>query len=170
MQLSKTCSFLPSQQLVIILFAGLVVSKLYDPDNLAIKIVGLINEPKSIANFSLQNIAGSFLLITGFIILFTAQITLGKFYSSTVVIKSDHQLITHGIYRYTRNPMYLGVIFIFFGIPVFASSLLGLLILSALIPILLFRIRLEERLLTEEFGVSYLQYMMTTRKLLPLIY
>lgn len=120
--------------------------------------------------FSFQNFLGLFLLITGFIILITAQITLGKFYSSTLVIRNDHQLITYGIYRFTRNPIYLGGIIVSFGIPVFASSLPGHLIMSALNPVILYRIRLEERLLIEEFGDSYRHYMMATRKLLPFIY
>jgi len=141
---------------VITLFVGLVVSMLYAADSIVIKILALVDQPRSIANFSLQNFTGLFLVISGFIILITAQTTLGKFYSSSVVIRNNHQLITHGIYRYTRNPIYLGVIFVFFGIPIFVSSLLGLLIMSALIPIFLYRIRLEERLLLEEFGDTYL--------------
>jgi protein-S-isoprenylcysteine O-methyltransferase Ste14 len=141
---------------VITLFVGLVVSMLYAADSIVIKILALVDQPRSIANFSLQNFTGLFLVISGFIILITAQTTLGKFYSSSVVIRNNHQLITHGIYRYTRNPIYLGVIFVFFGIPIFVSSLLGLLIMSALIPIFLYRIRLEERLLLGEFGDTYL--------------
>jgi len=149
---------------VLIFFAGLVVSMFYASDSLVVKILDLVSQPQSLAKFSLQNFLGLFLLISGFIVLFTAQITPGDFYSSTLIIRSDHQLITHGIFRFTRNPMYMGVISVSFGIPVFSSSLPGLLIMSALIPVILYRIRLEERLPINEFGDSYRHYTMTTRK------
>jgi protein-S-isoprenylcysteine O-methyltransferase Ste14 len=54
--------------------------------------------------------------------------------------------------------------------PVFAGSLYGLLTMSALIPVLLYRIRIEERLLTEEFGDAYRSYRDATSKLIPFIY
>jgi protein-S-isoprenylcysteine O-methyltransferase Ste14 len=56
------------------------------------------------------------------------------------------------------------------GFPITAASLPGLLIMAALIPVLLNRIRLEERLLTAQFGDAYLIYSETTRKLIPYIY
>ncbi len=56
------------------------------------------------------------------------------------------------------------------GVPVYASSLFGLATMSVLIPILLNRIRLEERMLTEEFGNAYRTYQDTTSKLIPFIY
>lgn len=98
MQLKKTCFFfaLPA---VITLFVGLVVSMLYAADSIVIKVLALVDQPRSITNFSLQNFTGLFLVINGFIILITSQIMLGKFYSSSVVIRNNHQLITHGIYR-----------------------------------------------------------------------
>jgi protein-S-isoprenylcysteine O-methyltransferase Ste14 len=57
-----------------------------------------------------------------------------------------------------------------FGAPVYASSLYGLLTFSVLIPIFLNRIRIEERMLTEEFGDAYRTYQETTNKLIPFIY
>ena len=155
---------------ILIFFAGLVVSIFPTSKSWVVKILHMVDDPRSIALLSITDFLGLFLVITGLTIMITAQITLGKFYSSTVVIRNDHQLITHGVYRFTRNPIYLGLLGASFGIPLFSSSLLGLLIMSALIPVVFYRIRLEERLLIEEFGDSYRQYMLTTRKLLPFIY
>ena len=56
------------------------------------------------------------------------------------------------------------------GVPVYASSLYGFLTLSALIPVFLNRIRMEERMLTEEFGDAYRNYEGVTSKLIPFIY
>jgi len=99
-----------------------------------------------------------------------SQATLWRNYSGTVVIRVDHQLITHGIYRFTRNPMYLGLIMGVTGLPVYVASLYGFLTSLILIPIILNRIRLEEKLLTEEFQGAYQKYKETTKKLIPFIY
>ena len=56
------------------------------------------------------------------------------------------------------------------GVPVYVSSLYGLLTMSVLIPIFLNRIRMEERMLTEEFGDAHRTYKETTSKLIPFIY
>ena len=98
------------------------------------------------------------------------QATLRGNYSGTVVIRDDHQLITHGIYRFTRNPMYLGLIMVVTGLPVYVTSLYGFLTSLILIPIILNRIRLEEKLLTEEFQDLFQKYKETTKKLIPFIY
>ena len=127
----------------------------------------IIRRPRSL---SAQVLVGFALIVIGFVILFVAHYTIGRFHSSTLVIRKDHQLITHGIYRFTRHPIYLAVIIVAMGIPVYSSSLGGFLIMSALIPIFLNRIRMEETLLIEEFGDAYRAYKEGTRKLIPFIY
>ena len=84
--------------------------------------------------------------------------------------RKDHRLITHGIYRFTRNPIYLGALIVFVGLPVYAASLYGLLTGLVLIPIFLLRIHLEEQLLAEAFRDAYQEYKETTKKLIPFIY
>ncbi len=155
---------------VLVFFAGLVVSARDGYDGLVSKIWELVRQPGSLYMLSVQNIVGLALLIVGLTIALVAQITLRRFYSSTLVIREDHQLITHGIYRFTRHPVYLGVIIVIIGVPVYASSLYGLLTMSALIPIFLNRVRMEERLLSEEFGDAYRRYKVATSKLIPFIY
>jgi protein-S-isoprenylcysteine O-methyltransferase Ste14 len=78
--------------------------------------------------------------------------------------------VAHGIYRFTRGPTYLGVHLACIGMPVYASSWVGVLIMSALIPLFLYRIRIEERLLTEKFGDPLQTYREATRKLIPFVY
>ncbi|MFC1650816.1 methyltransferase family protein [Candidatus Latescibacterota bacterium] len=117
-----------------------------------------------------QNYVGLVMYFTGLTIMIVAQITLWKSYSATLVIREDHKLITHGIYRFVRNPIYLGGIFALMGIPVYCSSPYGLLTMSALIPIILNRIRMEEKLLTEEFGDKHRAYKESVSKLIPFIY
>ncbi|MBW7988797.1 MAG: isoprenylcysteine carboxylmethyltransferase family protein [Planctomycetes bacterium] len=131
----------------------------------------LVRRQEGLFMFSVHCVGGLALLIIGLIIMIVSQATLWRNYSSTVVIREDHQLITHGIYRFTRNPIYLGgIMAVCIGIPVYTSSLYGFLVMLILIPIILNRIRLEEKLLSEEFGDAYLKYKEATKKLIPFIY
>jgi protein-S-isoprenylcysteine O-methyltransferase Ste14 len=66
--------------------------------------------------------------------------------------------------------MYLGLIMVVTGLPVYATSLYGFLTSLVLIPIILNRIRLEEKLLAGEFQGAYQKYKETTKKLIPFIY
>jgi protein-S-isoprenylcysteine O-methyltransferase Ste14 len=68
-------------------------------------------------------------------------------------------LVTDGVYRYTRNPMYLGLALIVAGTALLLGSI------GALVPLPLFvwileagYIRAEERFLAAIFGGEYLQY------------
>ena len=133
-------------------------------------IWGLVKQPQNLSLFPVQSIIGLALFFIGLTIMIVGQATLWRNYSGTVVIREDHQLITHGIYRFTRNPIYLGAFMVFVGLPVYAASLYGFLTSLVLIPIFLSRIRLEEELLTEEFQGAYQKYRETTRKLIPFIY
>ena len=99
-----------------------------------------------------------------------SQATLWKNYSGLVVIKKDHKLITNGIYRYTRNPIYLGLFVCIIGFSVYAASYSSFLVMLILIPITLNRVRLEEQLLADKFKDEYLKYMQKTKKLIPFIY
>jgi len=131
---------------------------------------GLIKQPGNLSLLPAQTVIGLALFFTGLTIMLVGQTTLWRNYSATVIIREDHQLITHGIYRFTRNPIYLGLIMAITGIPVYVASLYGFLSSLVLIPIVLNRIRLEERLLTEEFQDAFVRYKETTRKLIPFIY
>ena len=127
-------------------------------------IWGLVNQPQNLSMFPVQSIIGLALFIIGLTIMIVGQITLWQNYSGTVVIREDHQLITRGIYHFTRHPIYLGTLMACIGLPMYASSLSGILIMSALIPVFLLRIKIEERLLIEEFGDAYRAYQGATRK------
>ena len=80
--------------------------------------------------------------------------------------KSESKLIITGIYHYTRNPLYLGAIFAFFGWT-FIFSLTMLLIISLLFTILfIFIAKWEEKELLERFGEDYKNY----KKSVPFIF
>lgn len=119
---------------------------------------------------SLSTILGLLFIIFALPIVFTAAITLHKFYSSTLIIRKDHKLIQHGIYKYVRHPIYFGTTLVFLGLPLCVGSLFGLATMALVIPLFLNRIKMEEKLLIEEFGAEYERYRETSRKLIPFLY
>jgi protein-S-isoprenylcysteine O-methyltransferase Ste14 len=155
---------------ILVFTAGLFVSGRDGWTELPFTLWRLIRHPQSVVMLSAANLAGIALFVAGFVIILTGHITLGRFYSSFLVIQEDHELIRHGIYRFIRHPIYLGTLMVSIGLPVYAPSLYGILIMAVTVPIFLIRIRIEERLLTEEFGDAYRAYQQETRKLIPFIY
>lgn len=160
---------------IIVFYAGLRVSAEIGVESpgwtrFPMVLWDLFRDPGSISTLSAWNLLGLLLIVTGFVILLTAQITLGRYHASVPMIWEDHKLIRHGIYCLVRHPLYLGVITVCIGLAVFGPSFPGLLIMSLLIPIFLIRIRIEERLLVETFGDAYRQYQRTTRRLIPFVY
>ena len=111
------------------------------------------------------------LFIFGLFVRFYSIIYLGRFFTPTVSIASDHRLIDSGPYRFIRHPTYTGLLMIVLGFGLSFANLASL--LSIFLPILLcllWRIQIEERALTQAFGDQYRFYMRRTKRLIPLIY
>jgi protein-S-isoprenylcysteine O-methyltransferase Ste14 len=96
--------------------------------------------------------------------------TLKRNFSGLLRIREGHTLTKKGIYHWIRHPAYLGAIILFLGIPVMLSSILGFLVMLLLVPYLLHRIKLEERMLIERFGAEYEEYMRQSKRLIPFVY
>ena len=115
--------------------------------------------------------AGLGVIIAGMIIRFIAIRSLGKYFTVDVTIREGHQLKTDGMYRLVRHPSYTGSLISFLGYGMTLDSWPGL--LAVVIPVtvvMIYRIRIEERLLTEQFGQEYRNYMLNSKRLLPWIY
>ncbi len=114
-----------------------------------------------------QNLISLIILLIGVLILITP---IFKFIKSKTTIdpikfKKVNKLITSGIYKYSRNPMYLGLLMI-----VTSTSIFYLNIFSIITPVIFycwinrFQIKREEIFLTEKFGKDYILYMTKTRR------
>ena len=74
-------------------------------------------------------------------------------------------LVVSGLYRFTRNPMYLGLLLILSGVALLLGSPLSLAILMAFIAyITAFQIKPEEARLREVFGGEYESYCRNVRR------
>lgn len=79
--------------------------------------------------------------------------------------KATVKIVTSGIFRYSRNPMYLSLLLFLLGLALLLSSI-GLLLTTPLLYfLLLYRAILpEEHYLSEKFGDSYKTYMESVRR------
>jgi protein-S-isoprenylcysteine O-methyltransferase Ste14 len=83
-------------------------------------------------------------------------------------VKAEHPLVTTGAYGLVRNPMYLGVILLWFGLAVaFQSALLLLASAAYVVPVFWCYIRAEERMMAREFGGRFEEYTQRVDRLLP---
>jgi protein-S-isoprenylcysteine O-methyltransferase Ste14 len=73
-------------------------------------ILGFTNVGRISTGSSLLASLGPSLLVAGIAVRWTAIHTLGKYFTSTVVIKNDHRLIRAGLYKYLRHPAYTGAL------------------------------------------------------------
>lgn len=117
--------------------------------------------------FGMQ-IAGLVIVLLALALLIWARTHLRGLYSGHVEVHAGHRLVTSGPYRVIRHPSYAGFIIMALGIAIGYSSLIGL--ISAfllLLPGLAYRIKVEEKLLIEQFGDEYSAYQLRTRILIP---
>lgn len=74
-------------------------------------------------------------------------------------------IVTGGPYRYTRNPLYVGLTLIYTGITALANALPAALLLPAVLAVMRRGvIEREEAYLERKFGDEYLQYKNRTRR------
>jgi protein-S-isoprenylcysteine O-methyltransferase Ste14 len=74
-------------------------------------------------------------------------------------------VVSSGIYRWSRNPMYLGMALALFGLTVWRSSLPGFaVVLLFCLYLTRFQIQPEERMLLKLFGAEYVAYMAQVRR------
>ena len=101
-------------------------------------------------------------------LLWRSHADLGQNWRITTEIREGHTLVTSGIFRYIRHPMYFA--HWLWGI---AQALLihnwiaGLASLVIIIPIYVLRVRREERMMLEKFGGEYSLYMRQTGRIIP---
>lgn len=74
-------------------------------------------------------------------------------------------LVTSGIYRWTRNPMYLGMLLVLLGCAFFLANLLCVVLATAFVP-LMNRLQIvpEERTLAALFGSAFADYKASVRR------
>ena len=132
---------------IVTLFFGLCIffSKSYFPD----------------FNYQILNVLSLISILFGITILFLAVRLFNKQNTTVNPIKIEKasSLVVAGIFQYSRNPMYLGMLFVLIGLS-FKFNLIGGIIFTLLfmLSITAFQIKPEEQTMDKLFGDEFKEY------------
>jgi protein-S-isoprenylcysteine O-methyltransferase Ste14 len=110
---------------------------------------------------------GVFLLFLGFFILISAVRLFRKDKTTVNPLSPDQatKLVTDGIFKYSRNPMYLGMALVLASIAVFFNLLGGIILIALFCAyITKFQIIPEERAMSDLFSDDFDKYIKETRR------
>jgi protein-S-isoprenylcysteine O-methyltransferase Ste14 len=113
---------------------------------------------------------GIALMVAGIIVRQWAIAVLGRYFSPVVGIQEGQKVVKTGPYRLVRHPSYTGALLIIVGVGLALQSWGAVLVLLLVFGITFgYRIRMEEKVLVSELGDEYVQYMKTTKRIIPYI-
>ena len=111
--------------------------------------------------------AGDILVILGTLMNVLGRLSLKGNWGDQIRIYGDHTLVTGGLYRFVRHPLYSGLFFVGYGAAIVYANWLGILLISVVfVPMMYYRVLLEEKLLTQRFP-EYRGYARRTGMFLP---
>jgi protein-S-isoprenylcysteine O-methyltransferase Ste14 len=115
--------------------------------------------------------AGLLSAIGGLWLCYRSHADLGDNWSVTLELKESHRLVTNGVYRRLRHPMYTALF-----LTAIAQALLlpnwfaGPSYFAAFALLFALRVGPEERMMREKFGQAYEDYAARTQRLIPGLY
>jgi protein-S-isoprenylcysteine O-methyltransferase Ste14 len=134
-------------------------------------LVGIVIQfvyPISISStliLAITRILGAALLVVGVGIIVWAQLIFHREHTTTDPTQTSLKLITWGPYRFTRNPMYIGLFLAFIGIDGILTFVWSLILL---LPVFYYVnwivIPVEEKQLKKTFGKTYEEYCKRVRR------
>lgn len=111
--------------------------------------------------YSIRAILGTLFIIFGFGLDLVGLLEFRKFQTTMNPLKPENasKIVQTGIYSKTRNPMYLGMVFVLIGWSIISKASFGILIIPMFIKYIeTFQIKPEEEILSSQFGDEYDNY------------
>ena len=123
------------------------------------------------ANYPLRTgplVAGVMCFVIGLWLFYRSHADLGTNWSITLEVREGHRLITQGVYRGVRHPMYSALLLYSVGQAlVIPNWVAGLSNLVAFVVLFALRVAAEERMMAQQFGNEYAAYTTRTKRLIP---
>jgi len=136
-----------------------------------VPLLWVVSPAFSFAEYPLRTgplVAGAVCVVFGLWLFYRSHADLGTNWSITLEVREEHRLITEGVYRRLRHPMYSALLLYSVGhalvIPNWVAGPSNLLAVTVLLAL---RIRAEERMMDERFGDAYATYSARTKRLIP---
>jgi protein-S-isoprenylcysteine O-methyltransferase Ste14 len=109
---------------------------------------------------------GQVLVLAGFVLMIVASLRLGRGLTATPVPAARGQLVTGGLYRYVRHPIYTGVLLVVAGLTLRSGSFVTLTVAAVTVVFFDRKARWEEAQLRERYP-DYADYAAHTRRFVP---
>jgi len=107
---------------------------------------------------------GILISILGVALLITAMVTLQDSWRGGIDYDQNTELVTAGVYKYSRNPGFFGFSLFYIGMSLLFSNALNVIFSGTMLLILHLQILEEEKFLTIAFGKQYLDYTKKTKR------
>ena len=101
---------------------------------------------------------GLALTVVGAVIMIAAQHQMAEHWRMGNDHAGKSELLAHGLFSVTRNPVYVGVLLLALGVSLLLQLLFGFILFVILWLLLRGIVRTEEEFLEEKFGMRYEQY------------
>jgi protein-S-isoprenylcysteine O-methyltransferase Ste14 len=139
-----------------------------------IPMIYVVTGQPTFANYTFSPVLawlGTVVFAASLALFYVVHRDLGRSWSVTLELRDDHALITHGVYKWVRHPMYSAfwrwVIAQALLLPNWIAGFAGIVGFGTLY---FCRVGHEEKMMLEGFGESYGQYMARTKRIIPGIY
>ncbi len=151
-----------SEQRQVILFSGMMFLAAFISAGLSFRY-DLLMLP-----FPVSVIAAIFFLAA--YVIYAEVLRENTYLSRTVEVQEDQKVIDTGLYGIVRHPMYMATVLLFLSMPLVLGSLICFLCMLFYIPIIVKRIRNEEKVLADGLP-GYAEYMEKVKyRLIPFIW
>ncbi len=101
-------------------------------------------------------------------LLWRSHADLGRNWTPTLGLRDEHRLVTDGVYRFIRHPMYAA--HLLWGVAqamMLHNWIAGFSLIVLVVPQYLLRVGDEEQMMVEEYGQAYRDYMQRTGRIIP---
>lgn len=129
-----------------------------------------VDSAASPAFFGPTQWAGLAIVIAGLAFSVWGRLHLGTNWSVSVTLKDTHELIRTGPYALVRHPIYTGCLAAIAGSALVQARPIGVIGFALIFASLAYKVRVEERWLSGNFGESYHAYRRVVRALVPGLY
>ena len=111
---------------------------------------------------------GALMFAAALWLLWKSHVDLGRNWSVAPQIREGQSLVTGGVYRHIRHPMYAShVLWAIAQVLLLANWIVGPAMLVLMLPLYIERVPREERMMLDRFGEEYRSYMARTGRLIP---
>lgn len=112
--------------------------------------------------------AGAALVALGLIMFWRSHADLGRNWSPALELREEHTLVTRGVYRNVRHPMYAAIWLQALGQPLLVHNWIGgALIVPACAFLYFSRVPKEEKMMADQFGEAWRAYAARTGRVIP---